>query len=95
MNEGMKPDSLTVHDWRKLAAWWADPARKPAMFAFTQGAARDAATAYEFSMVIEEKSRATLLEDIAHFIVTDGQGKCVSDASAQALAAEILTRFGD
>lgn len=40
-------NGLSPGDYRKLAAWFADPKRKPALTAFTAGAARDAASAFE------------------------------------------------
>jgi hypothetical protein len=43
------PDALSGNDWMKLRDWFADPARKRANSAFTAGAARDAATAFEAS----------------------------------------------
>lgn len=38
---------MSVHDHERLVAWMRDPNRKPADVAFTAGAARSAATAFE------------------------------------------------
>ncbi len=39
--------NIFLEDWQKLRDWFANPKRKPANVAFTAGAARDAATAWE------------------------------------------------
>lgn len=41
------PDALSGNEWLKLRDWFANPDRKRANLAFTAGAARDAATAFE------------------------------------------------
>jgi hypothetical protein len=43
----LTPDNITASEWKRLRDWFADPQRKPANTAFTAGAARDAATAFE------------------------------------------------
>jgi len=43
------PDQLTAEDWVKLRNWAQDDNRAPANTAFTAGAARDAATAFEMA----------------------------------------------
>ena len=50
-------DKLSLPDWMRLRDWFADPNRKPANIAFTAGAARDAATAFEASGLPDNEKR--------------------------------------
>jgi hypothetical protein len=62
------PDALSGNEWLKLRDWFADPARKRATSAFTAGAARDAATAFE-AAVISEKERYVKLRSAAEMAI--------------------------
>lgn len=42
-----RSDNLSAYDFDRLVSWFRDPHRQPAHLAFTAGAARDAATAFE------------------------------------------------
>lgn len=46
---------MTAFEFRRLVDWMKDPKRKPANLAFTAGACRDAARAFE--QAEEEKQR--------------------------------------
>lgn len=45
------PDAITAFEYQRLRDWFSDPKRKPSHLAFTAGAARDAASAFEMSQV--------------------------------------------
>lgn len=49
-----KKDGLSAYDYRKLVEWFIDDNRNPATTAFTAGAAKDAATAYEQVLAMKE-----------------------------------------
>lgn len=64
-------DNLSEYDWDKLVAWMRDPVRKPANTAFTAGAARDAATAFESAMHVgwsEPSNVSSKVEEVARSI---------------------------
>lgn len=54
-----KVDALSADEWMRLRDWMADPARKPANSAFTSGAVRDAATAFESAQALARENAAT------------------------------------
>ncbi|UOF78272.1 copg antitoxin of type II toxin-antitoxin system [Caudoviricetes sp.] len=58
------PDSLTLSEYKRLIEWMNNPNRKPAHVAFTASACRDAARAFE-SSVVEADNKSLALQVMA------------------------------
>lgn len=73
------PDQLTAEDWVKLRNWAQDDNRAPANTAFTAGAARDAATAFEMAFakdpLLARPSVTTALHEAVAALYFDDNSK--------------------